>query len=193
MAITYFGVCNSDGTPLIANPNQDFDGSPFLYYNGDAYVCPGSGNQVVQDLTVYCYGNLDVRLGIYSSDGTTLIAEGTSAVTIIGSDDSVWRWQGHIGQANIKAAGTSNPAILVGGTSYKLAVADNAGDPSPWIRIGMLGSGTPHYEISHNYISGMPSSITTYDYEYGNGEFMRVGVSPAATTRVSRHRVIFTG
>jgi hypothetical protein len=145
-----------------------------ILYNTTAYTCPGSGTQAIQELSFWC--SLDassarnLRLGVYNSAGTSLIAEGTGEVAMAGGAQA---WQGHMTQASVKAAGGSSPGILVGGTSYMLAVTIENGN-SPTLAnnkyVGSL-SGKVKENGSADYTAGMPSDLTalsTYNY---NSEF----------------------
>lgn len=125
MPTTYFGLCDSAGNPTGSATDSTGGGAASLWNNTavDAFTCPGSGSQTVNEITAdinISTGAVNMRCAIYSSDGLTLIAQGAAAVAISGAADS---WQGHIGQANI----TPNPATLTGGTSYILVVTVSAG------------------------------------------------------------------
>src|SRR5260370_29470690 len=113
MATTYFGLCDSAGNPTGAAASNTGGAETDWNDSGTVWTCPGSGTQVVQEITadVKNVTNYNIRLAIFNTAGTTKIAEGTAAVAVTGAADS---WQGHIGQGNI----TPHPANLVVGTNY---------------------------------------------------------------------------
>jgi hypothetical protein len=120
---TYFGLCDSSGVAT-GSASDNNGGNAATVWNNTAvkvFTCPGSGSQTINEITSdlkLISGTDNVRCAVYSSDGSTLIAQGSAAVALSGASDS---WQGHIGQANI----TPNPATLTGGTSYILVVSTN--------------------------------------------------------------------
>ncbi|SRR5258708_6326968 len=119
MAITYFGLCDSSGNPSGAAAANT--GSAETDWNtSQVYTCPGSGTQVIQEISadVKNVTNYNIRLAVYDVTGATLIAQGTAAVAVSGAADS---WQGHLTAANI----TPNPANLTGGTNYIIAITSS--------------------------------------------------------------------
>lgn len=135
---TYFGLCDSAGNPTGSATDSSGGGSASLWNNTavDVFTCPGSGSQTVNEITAdinIAASGANMRCAIYSSDGSTLIAQGAAAVAVSGTTDT---WQGHIGQANI----TPNPATLTGGTAYILIVSNSAG--------GAVG--TTHGDVTAN-------------------------------------------
>jgi hypothetical protein len=169
---TYFGVCGSDGSTVSEDTNDSDTGC--IDYDDDSFACPGSGNQNIQDLSVRCRpsGSCNVRLGVYSSDGSTLIAEGTGEVAISGAGYS---WQGHMTQASVKAAGGSSPGVLVGGTSYRLAWTQDGG----WYVPVQTGYGGIHYYAT-DYTGGMPANTSGLTGTWGTGRHhIRCGVDAA--------------
>lgn len=164
---TYFGYQDESG--------DSFDGANAGYSFACLVTCPGSGNQIVKELSGYVkswggpYGNM--RLAIYSADGSTKICEGTEEVEV--SNVTVG-WVGH-SQVNI----TPNPATLVGGTDYYLVYSFDLNDTLQHF----IGSGTTKYRGSEDHADGFPSSIlfvgwsTFTDRSYN----IRCGVDPAGT------------
>ena len=141
-----------------------------IYWNDPTYVCPGSGNQAVQELSVSLntYVNGVIRLGIYSS-GNALMAEGIAAVTPGGTG-----WQGHMNQASVKNAGGVSPGVLVGGAPYRLAVTQSTANMT--VRVINSGANNMHYILT-DYTGGMPATLiggTAWNYEVT----MRCGVDP---------------
>jgi hypothetical protein len=173
---TYFGLCDSAGNPTGSATDSTGGGTATLWNNVavEVFTCPGSGSQTVNEITA----DLNITgpaanalCAIYSSDGNTLIAQGTAAVTIVGATDT---WQGHTGQASI----TPNPATLTGGTSYILAVTCSAGS-----------IGTTHGDATTNSAkfdtvdrtAGFPASLPAGTISQPAWP-VRVGVIAAAAT-----------
>jgi len=116
---TYFGLCDAAGNPTSATAGNT-GAAETDWNNAIIFTCPGTGTQVVNEISANLKNvtNYNIRLAIFNTAGTTKLAEGTAAVAIVGAADS---WQGHIGQANI----TPNPANLVGGTNYIIAITSS--------------------------------------------------------------------
>lgn len=114
LPIYYFGGTDIAGNPSGVTNNND---NTIIFWK--PYTCPGSGNKLVQELSAMMYptGGLTgiIRLGIYDSTGTTLLGQGISSTSVIGTFDN---WQGHMTPASLSV----NPLILVGGTDYILAL-----------------------------------------------------------------------
>jgi hypothetical protein len=115
MAITYFGNVDSSGNPLYSSTtNTGGVVTGWNYGTETEFTCPGSGSQLVKYLQVMCNSSLGAahsRLAIYSSDGATLIAQGSAEFSITGGSDA---WQGH--------TWTTGFPVLTGGTKYRIAV-----------------------------------------------------------------------
>ena len=172
MATTYFGYCNSDGTIVGAPDGYDSVGNS-IEWLADTFLCPGTGNQNIQDLSIYCYqsGAVNIRLGIYS--GNTLIAEGTAEIAVTTTPS----WQGHMTQASVKAAGGSSPGVLVGGQVYTLAyTADVTSQPVVGYK-DPIGNGTNYGGT--DYTGGMPTTLPSYE-NASLRKYVRCGVEPAA-------------
>lgn len=122
---TFFGLCDAAGVATGAASDNN-GGSGVRVWNNTAvevFTCPGAGSQNIAEISADVHlssGSANIRCAIYSSDGNTLIAQGTAAVALSGATDA---WQGHVGAANI----TPNPATLTGGTSYILVASASGG------------------------------------------------------------------
>jgi len=131
----FFGACDSAGNPTGATTGNT--GGAETDWNGtQTFTCPGSGSQTVQEISAFVKKNTayNIRLAIFDSAGTTLIAQGTAAVAVSGAADN---WQGHLAQANI----TPNPATLTGGTNYKIAITSSGDTTSDHWITGASGIG----------------------------------------------------
>lgn len=168
MAVTYFGGCNSDGTPIGESTYTGGNGEMDWITAG--YTCPGSGNQTVLDLKVYgrnATGN--VRVGIYS--GTTLVCEGNAKVAIASNT-----WCGH---TNTSLTWHNGYSYLTGGNTYIIAVASDAG--CQWLGTSGAASGTSKY--GSGSADGLPDPLPAgTNYTWSVLAF-RCGVEPAATAQ----------
>ena len=168
---TFFGQQTQTSTDTL-------NSAGILYFTAVSFTCPGSGSQNIQELSVFCHANgtnAQVRLGIYNSTGTTLIAEGTSAVALTGSSLA---WQGHMSQAAVKAAGGASPGVLVGGTNYILAAAFSTANGNGVL--GMTTGGTSDNYKLQDSSGGMPASLPSPDGAAGYRSAIRASVDPAA-------------
>jgi len=141
----YFGACDSAGVASGSSINAD-NGVCFWH----TYTCPGSGSQTLQTLGAYCHkeygGNAYVRVGIYNSAGTTLIAQTSGmAITV---NDTVDSW--------LEEAVS---ATLTGGTDYIIAWAAH---PSVNIYCDHVDGtrSSADYKVI-DYSAGLPSSLPT--------------------------------
>jgi len=164
---------------------SDNQASDNFFYTGVSFACPGSGNQNIQELSFMCHMNSSgsgqaCRLGVYTTAGAALVAEGTSAVTIVGN---TLIYQGHMSQAAVKAAGGATPGVLVGGVNYVLAVFFTGGSAATFY--GYTTGGTSDQVLlgggSSNYSSGMPSAVPGGTTTEGHLTAIRCGVNPAVT------------
>ena len=149
-----------------------------LYETVATFACPGSGNQNIQELSAYIDRNavtVSIRLGVYDSTGATLIAEGTAAQALAGAGLA---WQGHMTQADVKAAGGVSPGVLVGGVSYILGLAFGSAGGSANLGYTTGGS-ADNYKVT-DYTGGMPEPLPTPDGSAGYRSCVRCGVDPAA-------------
>ena len=173
MAVTYFG--NTDLTGI----TYDSGNGGLVTWNGaDTFTCPGTGTQNVLDISAYlrlesASGN--VRLAIYSSDGSTLICQGTAEIAVTGSGG----WIGHVGAANI----TPNPAQLTGGTNYKVAMDFDSNTVGQAKIAGSAGDFLYTRPADDYTTIGFPASLpapsnSVYHFR------IRAGVEPAAGAAV---------
>jgi len=172
MATTYFGLCDSAGNPTGAAA-ANTGSAETDWNNATTYTCPGSGTQVIQEISADLKNvtNYNIRLAVYNTAGTTLIAQGTAAVAVTGATDS---WQGHLVPTSI----TPNPANLTGGTNY-LIVVSSSGDMQT--NHATNGGGTDGSFASVDETGGYPASLP------GSSASsilfpVRVGVSPPASS-----------
>lgn len=175
---TYFGLCDSAGNPSGAAAANS--GSAETDWNGtQTYTCPGSGSQTIVEMSADLKNvtNYNIRLAVYDTAGTTLIAQGTAAVAVSGAADS---WQGHLTQADI----TPNPATLTGGTNY-LIVVSASGD----MQTNHALSGSGQF-AAVDETAGYPASLPA-----GTGSSVlfpvRVGVSAAGDTSTPYLNMMF--
>ena len=137
MAVSYFGLCDSSGNPT--QSSSDSATGPASEWNNNTYLtftCPGSGTQNILELSAMVHvgsGSPNIRLAVYSSDYSTLIAQGTSEVVASGASDS---WQGHMTAASV------GNATLTGGTVYILVVSFDSGN---------LNTDHAHADTSYGY------------------------------------------
>ena len=170
---TYFGQQSGD---LIDTPSE-----AVTMWCETAYTCPGSGSQNIQELSVSCYqvGAANIRLGVYNSTGTTLIAEGTSEVAVAANGGAP-AWQGHMTQASVKAAGGSSPGVLTGGASYRLAISQDAANNLKYNLLTTGAAGLFSGKFT-DYTGGMPSALPVPDFQPSDAEpSIRCGVDPAS-------------
>ncbi len=148
MAITYFGLCDAAGNPTGAAA-ANTGGAETDWNSNQVYTCPGSGTQVIQEISadVKNVTNYNIRLAVYNVSGTTLIAQGTAAVAVVGASDS---WQGHLVAANI----TPNPANLTGGTNYIIAITSSGDTQTNHAVTG----GTDKFDATDN-TGGFPANL----------------------------------
>jgi len=146
----YFGACDSAGVASGSSFNSD-NGICFWH----TYTCPGSGSQTLQTLGAYCHkesgGNAYVRVGIYNSAGTTLIAQTSGMAMTV--DDTVDSW--------LEEAVS---ATLTGGTDYIIAWAAHSG-VEVYCDHGDETRSAANYKFI-DYSAGLPSSLPTPDNAY---------------------------
>ncbi len=160
MATQYFGPQTDSATDSNSPVETDWTTS--------GYVCPGTGNQTVVELSALVYGSItQMRLALFDSTGTVLICQGLAAVTLAGSSLT---WQGHLAQSAI----TPNPATLTGGTSYIIARCCNGA-----MHYGYSGSSGTSYNSSDYTSSGYSNSSLSSPGSTGELMCMRCGVVAA--------------
>jgi hypothetical protein len=124
------------------------------------------------ELSFYCFayygGSPTIRLGIYNSDGTTLIGQGSAAVTVTGASDT---WQGHM-----TAAQCSNMQLTGGSVYLLIATMDATG-----IRYGYSTPDSVNASYRGNdYTAGFPASITQGGSSSDAEPCIRCDVNPAS-------------
>lgn len=170
--LTYFGVCDSDGD-TIGNTSDNNSGDIIFWNDGNSLVftCPGTGNQVVKEISAHILasdvGSL-VRCAIYSADGNTKICEGSAGASI----GLTGAWCGHLTQADI----TPNPTTLVGGTTYRITFAQQGNGNGVYTETAVSGGGL--YKWVDYVTGGWPSALPAQD---GTGYMwpVRCGVESA--------------
>lgn len=151
------------------------------YFTVGTFSCPGSGNQNIQELSIYVDRNgvtCNIRLGVYS--GSNLVAETTSSIGLAGAGLT---WQGGMSQSAVKAAGGSSPGILVGGSSYTFGFASLGADGNP--NLGYTTGGSSDNYTLTDYTSGMPATVPAGS-SAGYRSCVRCGVDPAIVPPVDR-------
>ena len=110
--MAYFGACTGAGVASGTTGNND---ASFLFWR--AYTCPDTGTQHLSMLESMVNSNgatdVDIRLGIYNSAGTALLAQ-TGVIRLATSSTDTWQ-------------GEAVSVDLVGGTDYILAWTVKAG------------------------------------------------------------------
>ena len=146
MALSYFGPTGASGDDDNGSKHQ-------LNWLNTTYVCPGTGNQILKELSVYCKIGAnypEIRVGIYTAAGV-LVAQGTALVTVTGSSYS---WQGHLVVTNI----TPNPCVLTGGTAYRLAYYTTVNDTcTSQYETGGTNAGS--YLVDTDYSASLPATF----------------------------------
>ncbi len=162
---TYFGKTTVGGTSTaIGNIGWQRNKS---YVTG--FACPGSGNQIVKDLSFYCQKGAaasHLQLGVFDAS-RNLICQGTAEVALTATAG----WQGHLTQADI----TPNPAILIGGVTYYLASSIDQTDVNVWYDAGAADAWTA---AGVDYTGGFPASLAD-GVNAGVIFSIRCGVDPA--------------
>jgi hypothetical protein len=161
-------------TTYFGNQISEYEDSSYYGYLEwffNTIACPGSGSQIVKELSMLSYGDgaTALRMGLYDSGGN-LICQGSGPFYPTG--DSL-TWQGHLTQSNI----TPNPCTLTGGAQYNLAFSNTSyGD---FHYSYSLPGGNQRYSCSGDYTGGMPDSLPSGTAS-ANFDCMRCGVDPAA-------------
>ena len=167
MALTYFGACDSAGVASGSTSNNDDNGIVFWR----AYTCPGSGNQTVQEIAAMMFSASGgtIRLAIYDSTFTTLLAQSASYVPSSTTTDT---WD----------AAAISAITLVGGTDYGLAIT-----------LGNTGSNSTHVDGTRSdgnfkttdYTAGFPAPLDTPASSFSMYP-IRVGVEAAGGAAAAR-------
>lgn len=148
----YFGECNSSGDPTGSASNSDTSRT-----YGTAYTCPGTGSRTVLELSAYMSqlaagGN--IRLGIYTANGATLLAQGTSVANLDGTE----AWRGHMTQDALSV----NPLTLTGGTQYLLVVTIDGSYGAATTK-GRTAGANVSYRDTTDRTGGLPASLSAPD------------------------------
>jgi len=162
--MTWFGQCDASGNPAGGSPGDvnSLGGNQSWWHVNKSYTCPGSGNQVISELSCYVRinsGSPSIRLALYNAGGS-LVCQGAAAVAVTGG--GAYSWQGHMNQA----AMTPNPCTLTGGAAYRFGISGSG--PETGVRSTPDGSSGDTQYASSSYTSGgWPASIpsgTGYNY-----------------------------
>jgi hypothetical protein len=166
-------------------PQTDSGPAQQAVWNQNNYSCPGSGNQIVEEISVRIntYSSGQIRVGVYGASNNALVVEGTAAVTPGGTG-----WQGHMNNATCKNAGGSSPGVLIGGQSYKLGYAQSSSS----LAGGSNTNGSIWY-ASGNYMTGMPATINTGNTAASVHAALRCGVNPQSVLDMSIKRILLCG
>jgi hypothetical protein len=169
---TYFGQCDSSGNAIGSADDSSFGVAILLWYASKTFVCPGSGPQVISDLSGYVRntaGSPLIRVGIYSVAGA-LIASGSSQVAV---SSGSYAWVGH----QTATAISPNPATLTGGTAYRLALYfDSTGTCDIQAQPGG-SSGDTGYD-GNSYATALPGTLPA-GTSFADWFVIRCGVNPA--------------
>lgn len=166
MALTYFGNTGTDDDYWGVSAQRAYFG---------IFTCPGSGNQIVKELSAYLYYGTaaNVRLAIYNSAGNSLICQGTAKVNCAEASKT---WQGHMTQESI----TPNPATLTGGTDYILIFnIDATHNCRSDTDAGQTLQSPADPDLTY-YDDGFPASIPIGDYLDYYDLCIRCGVEEGA-------------
>ncbi len=180
MAVTYFGLCNSDGTPTDTGSDSTA-GTPIIIWNNHSsfpFTCPGAGTQNVVELSAMVHlvsGTPHIRMAIYSTDYSTVVAQGTAEVTVSGASDS---WQGHMTAASV------GNATLTGGTAYVLVYGHDGDAASDHVKTSAGYYNTT--DKTGGYSGALPAGSNGYIWP------VRCGVEPAGGSPApARKKIIF--
>jgi hypothetical protein len=170
--IRYFGACDVNGTKDV-NYVDDVDnsgGGVVSVCNGtEVWTCPGTGNQSVLELSAYVKmsaGSCNIRMGIYSSDGSTLVASADSEIAV---SNTSYEW---------KAMTSITGGPLTGGTNYKLFLTTDIAANTLYFAAKTGSSGISKYVIT-DYTTNLPSDLTGITENNTLVQAVRVKVSGA--------------
>ncbi len=171
---TYFGNTDTSGiSDITMGTCVDWNGS-------QVFTCPGSGNQTIKELSAYVKKDTNggnMRMAVYSLDGSTKIVEGTAEVAVT---DTNYGWVGHLIQSDM----TPNPATLVGGTDYKIAITSDGGSNNMLIGYKAGASGVCVYR-GYDYTGGFPATLPDAPANDTSNILIRCGVDSEADIVVS--------
>lgn len=178
-SVTYFGECDSSGTQPGGLSHQPAGWT--VWNSGRKFACPGSGNQDVQDLSVwidFATSGIHVRVAVYSDDGSTLMAQGSSAVAV-----SALGWQGHL-----SAGAITQSSPLVGGTNYRL-IASSDGN-AEWYYVVTGSANDNQFVNALDETAGYPGTAPS-GTDFGAHLVIRCGVQPSGGGGGSAKRPFF--
>lgn len=162
---TFFGW-NDDQTNYL----EGYNGYWIRNSTGYIFTCPGSGTQVVQEisaLTAVSSGTGQFRMAIYNSSNSK-VCEGTGLVSITNTTRA---WNGHMSPSAI----TPNPANLTGGATYKIALYDH----TSVLRIYYTSVASTITYGANDYSAGFPSTLAE-GTSSAERVCIRASVDPAA-------------
>jgi hypothetical protein len=157
--LTFFGFTDSSVT---GGSNSTGDGGAAWGNNAHSgfgdFVCPGIDSQFIHEMSCWVKSGGgtpgSIRVAIYDSAQTTLIAEGAAEITVSSTDYS---WVGHLNQAAI----TPNPAKIYGGLKYTILYAITGNDVTQYaISDGQAGANATGTDWSLN---GFPASLSGFN------------------------------
>jgi hypothetical protein len=166
---TYWGNCGSDGSLPAGSITFDSEGGLNVFNKNVVWTANFSGP--VTDIELWCRANTGVpvvRLAVYSLDGATKMAEGSSATAI--PTDSIAAWRGHTG------GGVTSLNNVVSGISYKVDYTMSTN-----IEVGKVDSAASDasYDLT-DYTAGFPSTLPTAAGDVSFTPVVRVGGTDAA-------------
>lgn len=187
MSITYVGtpagqVNTSTGAFIGGATPFGAVSAALSYFTAEGHVdviCPGSGNQDVEDLGMYTGtsgGSDTLRVGLYTISTDTdygagvLMAQFTSATSITNTG-GVQSWY------NQTAGGITQYHQPIGGRHYILCWTCSTGSLDPSHVVG--SSGDSNYKLIDYTSSGFPSTIPAFGGSDTNDWVLRLGVQPS--------------
>ncbi len=155
MSTLYFGNVANTAGDLPGGTGHVGGGQSYTAWNyNKVYTCPGSGNQDIQDISSYCDfggGTAKIRLAVYSSDGTTLMAESSGDITVGSGDGAAWK-------GSLSAGVITQYHQLVGGTNYRIIVSPKAGGNIDQYYTSAGYTADDHRFNTTDYTAGFPAT-----------------------------------
>lgn len=180
----YFGTVTAAGVSNFGG-SDDSTGWFWRANVGVSHVCPGVGEQRVEEMSSEVgifSGAPNILIALYDAAGA-LVGQGSAAVAVTNPK----AWQGHMTRAAIKPARgvAGDPMVLIGGQSYRFAVArDAAGILATDTSGNILTLGDVDYNSAQDLTGGWPAVLPSgTDYD-GYLTSVRIGVSPVPTRRI---------
>ena len=183
MALTYFGLCNSDGTTIGNYWDYGWGTSTWksVFRLGGGtpppFSIPGSGTQVIKDLCVYSksYGGTpaNLRVALYKHPDNSKICEGFAQILI---NNITARWWGH-GPGLDNALNPSAPEVTAGDL-VDLAFSQDGDDIMLY---GVDGGAAEYFNVDWtDYTEGFPATYADPTDQRQYGWNIRCGVEAAA-------------